>query len=469
VTGTGFFAGLTTVSIGGNPASGVVVGSPTSLAAVTPAGTTGARDVVVTAPGGTATLAGGFTYVTGPAIASLDPPFAMAGSGAVTLAVTGTGFISGSIVRWNGSDRATTFVGATRLTAAIPASDLAAPRTVMVTVYNPPGATSNGVEFMVVGGTATRSLPVCYTTSAQTVSIHVSPAASVLVQAVEDAPPSGWPVSEISDGGGWDDVSHKVKWGPFFDNTTRTLTYKVTPPEGQSGPKTFTGQASFDGLGVPIGGLATIESACQAHPADLDMDFQMLINEVTGYGAAWKRGDPWDPPPSPIDINYVTRAGYLWRSGESYRREPSVPECPLCWVPSSGGTTGNVELTVSLGGRAWTNGQAFRTMSLDRRAGAPLTVAITVTPDASTLSWAVRESVPEGWMVVSVSTGGVWDRRSRQVRWGLFLDNEPRTLSYSLAPLEGSARGGTFEGACSFDGVRAEIDGRRQAPRLPVR
>ena len=41
-----------------------------------------------------------------------------------TLTVTGSGFVSGATVRWNGVNRTTTFVSATQLTAAIPASDL---------------------------------------------------------------------------------------------------------------------------------------------------------------------------------------------------------------------------------------------------------------------------------------------------------------------------------------------------------
>ncbi|MHB9858389.1 IPT/TIG domain-containing protein [Streptomyces sp. YIM S03343] len=53
-----------TVTIGGVPATGVVVDvTGTVLTAVTPAGVVGNQAVVVTTPGGSATVAGGFTYV----------------------------------------------------------------------------------------------------------------------------------------------------------------------------------------------------------------------------------------------------------------------------------------------------------------------------------------------------------------------------------------------------------------------
>ena len=66
VTGTNFRAGLTTVKIGTASATNVVVNATgTSLTAKTPAGTVGAKSVVVTAPGGTATKTNGFTYTAG--------------------------------------------------------------------------------------------------------------------------------------------------------------------------------------------------------------------------------------------------------------------------------------------------------------------------------------------------------------------------------------------------------------------
>ena len=72
-----------------------------------------------------------------PTLSAIAPTAGNAGASGVTLAVTGTNFVSNSVVRWRGSDRATTFVNSTRLTAQIPASDLAAAGTADVAVFNP--------------------------------------------------------------------------------------------------------------------------------------------------------------------------------------------------------------------------------------------------------------------------------------------------------------------------------------------
>jgi formylglycine-generating enzyme required for sulfatase activity len=56
------FTGTTSVTIGGAPCTNVQVVSSTSVTAVTPAGTVGAKTVTVTTPSGIASLASGFAY-----------------------------------------------------------------------------------------------------------------------------------------------------------------------------------------------------------------------------------------------------------------------------------------------------------------------------------------------------------------------------------------------------------------------
>src|SRR5258705_10902624 len=46
----------------------------------------------------------------GPTLTTLSPSSAVAGGPAFTLTVNGSNFVSGSVVRWNGANRTTTFV-----------------------------------------------------------------------------------------------------------------------------------------------------------------------------------------------------------------------------------------------------------------------------------------------------------------------------------------------------------------------
>ena len=72
-----------------------------------------------------------------PTITSISPTSAIAGGPAFILTVNGTNFVSGSTVNFNGSALATTFVSATQLTAAIPASEIATAGSFNVTVSKP--------------------------------------------------------------------------------------------------------------------------------------------------------------------------------------------------------------------------------------------------------------------------------------------------------------------------------------------
>jgi hypothetical protein len=89
----------------------------------------------------------------------LVPDTAKPGGAAFTLTVNGTGFVSGSVVYWDGSAKATTFVSRSQVEAAILSSDIAHPHTASVKVVNPtPGGTSNVVFFEVTIATSAVAL-----------------------------------------------------------------------------------------------------------------------------------------------------------------------------------------------------------------------------------------------------------------------------------------------------------------------
>jgi subtilisin family serine protease len=101
-----------------------------------------------------------------PVLTSLSPAATAAGAATFTLTATGSGFVSASVIQWNGQNRTTTFVSSTQLRTSIPSTDVAAIGTAQVTVSTPaPG-----------GGTS----------AAQTFSINPPP--SLTVSAASVAP-----------------------------------------------------------------------------------------------------------------------------------------------------------------------------------------------------------------------------------------------------------------------------------------
>jgi trimeric autotransporter adhesin len=84
-----------------------------------------------------------------PTVIAADQTTIAVGSGNLYLDVTGTGFLPGAVVLWNGSPRTTSFVDAAHLQVAIPASDLASSATITLTGQNPGSTSSNSLSITV--------------------------------------------------------------------------------------------------------------------------------------------------------------------------------------------------------------------------------------------------------------------------------------------------------------------------------
>jgi uncharacterized repeat protein (TIGR03803 family) len=161
----------------------------------------GSYPVVVTnpGPGGGASNAVGFAVGNPvPTISSLSPGSAAAGSPAQTLTINGSNFLSSSVVAFNGSSRATTFVSSNQLTIALTTADLATAGSFPVSVTNPSpgGGTSNVVDFTVASGT-TGSVTLSPTTAtvpeggAQTFTASVAGSADGVTWSIQEGTNSG--------------------------------------------------------------------------------------------------------------------------------------------------------------------------------------------------------------------------------------------------------------------------------------
>jgi len=155
-TGTGFVPGVTVLRWNGAPRATTVINGTQLNAQILASDLTTPGTVQVTVfnpePSGGTSNALSFAIINPlPVISSINPSDAPIGSQAVTVNVSGSGFVPGSVVRWNGNDRTTQFVSPTLLMATIPASDLTAATIANITVFNPTpgGGTSNAVSFNV--------------------------------------------------------------------------------------------------------------------------------------------------------------------------------------------------------------------------------------------------------------------------------------------------------------------------------
>lgn len=152
VTGTRFAPGAT-VSWNGSPRPTTFVWGTEVQAAIAAAdlAVAGNAWVTVSNPAGATSNAYAFEVRNPvPAVATLSPASAAPGDPRFTLTVIGSGFVSGTVVQWNGASRPTTVISNAVLHAAIDAADVATAGSAEVSVYTPPPG----------GGTAAVPFPI---------------------------------------------------------------------------------------------------------------------------------------------------------------------------------------------------------------------------------------------------------------------------------------------------------------------
>jgi len=284
------------------------------------------------------------------------------------------------------------------------------------------------------------------------VQIRLKPLNSTQAIGVEDRPPVGWIVSNISHGGVWDTVNGKVKWGPLFPPFPEELSYDVATTIAANVSSCFTGAISMDGITQAICGDTCVHPFCcprlaadEPQPdcnlcpvgdcltcdAGICEDGRVSLCEVIGYACAWLRG-------CNDDMSGMTRAAYIWRSGECYCWNAAAAQwyptvctynVPGCCTDHT--TDGALRELEPFGyGRAFVDVESIETVP---RAKQPtVEIPISIEPSAGTSAVALEIKVPRGWEASVVSDGGVWDPVLRKVKWGPYFDDAARSVTVFL-------------------------------------
>ena len=235
---------------------------------------------------------------------------------------------------------------------------------------------------------------------------------------------------------------------------------------GTIGQADATEEPLVNGGLVLHGGFWT-PNRCRRHPADLNGDFDIGPGDLSGYTTCflrscedWPGGGPQPPPPG-----YVSRAATLFLLGGfnqvDYCCVPTE-QPPLIWDELQ-----NCAVAPAVASsRSWdsTGANLARREILPR--GSSVDVRLRIRPPADSSAYALEEAVPLGLTVRAVSHGGMYSEDHGVIRWGPFLDNEPRDLTYRLIAEDGSKSTDLFEGIVSFDGYDTLIEGDRAIATL---
>jgi hypothetical protein len=201
------------------------------------------------------------------------------------------------------------------------------------------------------------------------------------------------------------------------------------------------------------------------HPADRSPnDGRISINEVTTYGLAWRNNTAWPTDPNPIPISYVTRAGALWRGGEVYLLNTNIAStAPLWWTNPPVAFLSAAELEKQKKAQSQVTDPKINRTILSATNG--FTVHLSVTPSSVTAAYAVEELAPPDWSIEAVSENGHVLVETSAIRWGPFMDSQPREIFYTLVS-KGVSASIQFSGSGSFDGIDVAIEGVSTLPDI---
>ncbi|MFZ2633299.1 MAG: hypothetical protein WAX48_17095, partial [Desulfosalsimonadaceae bacterium] len=174
-----------------------------------------------------------------------------------------------------------------------------------------------------------------------------------------------------------------------------------------------------------------------------------------------KNGTVWPVDPNPIPITYVTKAGQLWKLGETYVYAASAGDPPLCWVSASNKAVKFAKMDAP-------SSTAICDMPPFYTAGEVFAVTIIVTPASEVSVYAIEDLVPADWTVSNISDSGSFDAMSHKVKFGPFMDHSSRNLTYDITPPVCASGSYAFSGVASFDGNNVAISGIREIAVQPA-
>jgi len=164
------------------------------------------------------------------------------------------------------------------------------------------------------------------TNSAFTVALTITPAANVSVYAVEEQVLPGLNVANFSTSGVFDAINRKIKWGPFFDNSPRTLSYQVVAPSNASATLSFAGAVSFDGVATAIAGIPRTRSGPIVAPV-LNPSAVISNGQLT-FTLTGSANDPYQIETSTDLVNWSLLSSVINSDGMVLFTEPAASNLP---------------------------------------------------------------------------------------------------------------------------------------------
>jgi hypothetical protein len=313
------------------------------------------------------------------------------------------------------------------------------PSAAVTAYYGPPAAPADAQVARSVTGNST---------VAPVVSLTVTPGTNANCVAITESLAPGMGAINISSGGNYAASNNVVLWGPFLGTNVQTLSYQAV---GLPGVHPVRASWSVDGVSgtettgtnliIAVGGVdGTLPSPPPqvATPVLLpamasNLPVSVTITDATPGAVIYYTLDGSSPTPASIlySVPVPVASATVLRAAAFYNG----------WTPSL--AVAGFYIPVPTTNTVWV------THSVLANGTAVPVVSFTATPQGPVSCYAVVERIPLGLTPSGLSGDGIWDPVTGAIRWGPYLDNQPRGFSYSVTGISGTYQ---LSGLISFDG-----------------
>ena len=257
------------------------------------------------------------------------------------------------------------------------------------------------------------------------VTLSVYGASNVACLTVEETIPNQATVEDVSGNGVWVPELHSIRWGPYFNTVSVSMTYRLTGTPGSypvSGELWMDGQwrVALDETIVPVLSVgstnpppppAVVATPSFTPPSGASVPTNVTISCATTGAVVYYTLD--GSLPTPASTHYT---GTVSLASAAVVRARAFTNG---WTPSVAG--------VAYYGPHATLAVAQVNRSVDTNS---LTIAFNVTPQANTACFTLEETLPWGLSASNVTAGGSHVVSNNSVRWGPYFGTNALTLSY---------------------------------------
>ncbi len=283
------------------------------------------------------------------------------------------------------------------------------------------------------------------------VTVSVSGASNVSCWTIEEDLPSPASAVSVSSGGVWLPSIGAIRWGPFFNTVSNSVSYRLTGPAGSypvNGGAWMDGEWFFSpGVTMvpvlPTGGYTVPSPPPQvATPTFSPISGANVPTNVTISCATTNAAIYYT-----LDGSLPTQASTLYTNAVYLTNASTVRA-----VAFTNGWTPSAAAVAYYGFTAAAVANAQVTQSVSTNPPTAPSVTFNITPGTNATCIAVTETLPTGLGASNVSAGGNYIASNNVVVWGPFFGTNAQALTYQAVGQPGTY---SVQASWSVDGVGA--------------